>query len=273
MRVVEVHLDAHIGCRCGEVPEGEGVVTVQEDGDGRGLGADPRDIGSRRERPDLERAIRVSDELSLQLFEVDPPILVLVDDDDVGDGLAPGDLVGVVLVRSDEDDWALGWGDMGAQIISRVEVGREAQVHDLDELVDRASRTGATKEDDVFFEVASSGVGDDVACFFSKASRLQARPARLGVRVGVEGQDLITDILLDEVQCAPGGGVVGISQASWAVRPFDGALFSEDRLPDASDECLASRWSVHGLSLAVRTGGPSLLYSSARLLGASGRCV
>ena len=42
--------------------------------------------------------------------EVDVAVGVLADRDDVGDRLAPGQLVGVVLVRPDEHDRPLGRG-------------------------------------------------------------------------------------------------------------------------------------------------------------------
>jgi hypothetical protein len=55
------------------------------------------------------------------------PVGVLADGDDVGDRLAPGQLVGVVLEGADEDDRPLSRRDLLAQVVAVVEVARDAQ--------------------------------------------------------------------------------------------------------------------------------------------------
>ena len=84
---------------------------------------------------------RVRDELRLELREVDVAVGVLGDRHDVGDRLAPGQLVGVVLERPDEHHRPLVGRDRAAEVVAVVEVGREAQVEDADQLVDRAGRS------------------------------------------------------------------------------------------------------------------------------------
>ena len=89
-----------------------------------------------RERPDLERPVGVPLQLGGELGLVDVPVGVLADRDDVGDRLAPGELVGVVLEGADEDDRPLGRRDLGGEVVAVVELGRDAQAEDADELVD-----------------------------------------------------------------------------------------------------------------------------------------
>ena len=124
---------------------------------------------------------------------------VLGDDDDVGDRLAPRQLVGVVLERADEHHRPLPGGICCGQVVPVVEVGGEPQVHDADQLVDRAGRARAA-EDHARLVVAADGVVDDLARVLAEARRLQAGARRLGVRVGVARQDLVADEVLDEAR-------------------------------------------------------------------------
>ena len=82
--------------------------------------------------PTFSGRSRVADELGLEVGEVDPPVGVLADRDDVGARLPPRQLVGVVLVGADEHDRPRG-----------------VEVEQPDELVDRARRAGAAEDDDV----------------------------------------------------------------------------------------------------------------------------
>ncbi len=107
LRADRLHLDPHVRGRGGEIPEREGAVTVQQVGDRARVREDPRHVGGGGERSDLQRPRRMADELGLERREVDMAVRVLGDDDDVGDRLAPRQLVRVVLERPDEDDRAL----------------------------------------------------------------------------------------------------------------------------------------------------------------------
>ena len=106
-----VHLDVDVGRAGGEVPEAERAVLVEQVGDALGVGDDAGDVGGGGEGADLERPVGVALELLAEVVEGDPAVGVLVDGDDVGDGLAPADLVGVVLEGADEDDRTLVGGD------------------------------------------------------------------------------------------------------------------------------------------------------------------
>ena len=68
----------------------------------------------------------MSGQLRLQLPLVDVAVVVLMDHDHVGDRLAPGELVRVVLVRTDEDDRSVRRGNHSGQVVAVVEVGRDA---------------------------------------------------------------------------------------------------------------------------------------------------
>ena len=140
------HVDPHVGGGRGEVPEGERSVVVEQRADRPPVGDDPGDVGGGREAADLERPAGVTDQLLLQVAQVDVPVGVLVDDDHVGDRLAPGQLVGVVLVGPDEDDRPLRGRDPLREPVAVVEVGRDAQVEHVDQPVDRAGRAGAAED-------------------------------------------------------------------------------------------------------------------------------
>ena len=58
--------------------------------------------------------------------------------------------------------------------------------------------------------------------------RLQAGARALGVRVGVAGEHLVADEVLDEGQGAARGGVVGVGDAAWAVGPVHHLVVADD---------------------------------------------
>ncbi len=96
------HVDRDVGRRRRKVPQRHRTVFVQECRHRHGVGDDARDVGCRRERPDERRSVGVPDEFAFEMFEADVAVGVLVDDHQVGDRLAPGQLVGMMLVWSDE---------------------------------------------------------------------------------------------------------------------------------------------------------------------------
>ena len=128
------------GAAAAKIPEGERAVAVEEIGDAVRVGDDPGHVRRRRERPDPQRPVRVADELLLEARDIDVPVLVLGDHDDVGERLAPGQLVRVMLERPDEDHRALALGDVRRQAVAAVEIGGQPQVEDADQLVDRSRR-------------------------------------------------------------------------------------------------------------------------------------
>ena len=108
----------------------------------------PVTLEAARERADLQRPLGVLLQLLGELLLVDPTVGVLVDGDDVGDGLAPGDLVGVVLVGAEEHHRALGRRDVRGQVVLVVEGRRDPQAEHADQLGDRAGAARAGEEHD-----------------------------------------------------------------------------------------------------------------------------
>ena len=101
--------------------------------------------------------------------------------------------------------------------------------------------------------VAPDRVPDDPPRLGPEARRLEARARRLGVRVGVERQDRVAQVVLDERQAAAGGGVVGVGDAADAERARHRLVVADDRGADQLDE--AGRVRSPGVRRgAVRAG-------------------
>ncbi len=149
-------------------------MAMEQHGDGSRVGVDAGHVGGRREGADAERPVGEPGELIGQVPEVDVAVGVLADGHDLGDRLTPGQLVGVVLEGADEDDGTCLDRDVAAQAEARVEVGRDAQVEDADELVHRGRRARATEDDRVLVPVGVHGFADDVAGVLSVARGLAA---------------------------------------------------------------------------------------------------
>jgi hypothetical protein len=120
---------------------------VQQGRDRAGVGQDACHVGGGREAADQQRAPRVPVQLAIQVGHVDVAVGVLADDHDVGDGLAPRKLVGVVFVRADEDHRPFGLRDPPGQPVLLVQPGRDAQLEDADQLVHRRGRPGPAEDD------------------------------------------------------------------------------------------------------------------------------
>ena len=118
----------------------------------------------------------MGDELRLEPGQVDPAVVVLGDDHDVGQRLAPGQLVAVVLVRPDEHDRTLAGGHLGGQVVAVVEVGRDADLEAVEELVDGPRRSGSREQDDVVLRRRADRLADDPPGILAEAGRLEARP-------------------------------------------------------------------------------------------------
>ena len=98
-----VHVDREIGPGGGVVPARLRAVAVQGDRHLVDIGHDPGHVRRGGEAAQLHPPVGVAAQLVLEVLEVDPAVVVLADGDDVGDGLAPRKLVGMVLVGPDED--------------------------------------------------------------------------------------------------------------------------------------------------------------------------
>ena len=133
---------------------------------------------------------RVGHQLGGEFCLVDVTVGVLVDGDHVGDGLAPGQLVGVVLEGPDEHDRTLRRRNRSCQVVAVLEVGGDPQAEDADQLVDGCGRPGAGEDDDSLGVAADCPV-DDLAGVLAQPARLEAGAAGLGVGVGVAGEHLV----------------------------------------------------------------------------------
>ena len=181
----------------------------------------------------------------------DVAVEVLRDNDDVGDRLAPRQLVGMVLVGPDEDDRSGVGRDVLREVVGVLELAGDAQAEDPDQLVDcsGAARSG---EDDDCVLVAADGVPDDGSRVFTQPGRLQAGAGRLGVRVGVTGEHFVADEVLDERQGAAGSGVVGVGHPTRAIGTRQDLVVADDALADG-----AQQRAGHGDRIAPGFGFPS----------------
>ena len=210
-------------------------MPVQQRGDRRGVGDDAGHVRRRGERADPQWTVVVPVQLDLQSVQVDVAVRVLRDHHDVRDGLAPGQLVGVVLVRADEHDRPLVRRDRAGQVPAVVELRRHPQPEDADHLVDRAGAAGAAEHDDGLL-VTAHRVPDDRPGVLAQPGRLQAGAAGLGVRVGVAREDLGADEVLQEPEGPAGRGVVRVRHPARPVRSGHHLVVPDDRLADAAQQ-------------------------------------
>jgi len=144
----------------------------------------------------------------------------------------------VVLVGTDEDDRSLAGGDQRRQAVPLLEPLWNAEAERTHDLVDRAGGAGTAEEHDIVLRAPDGGV-HDAARVVAQAHRLQASGQRLGVRVGVQRQDLVADEVLDEAQRPAGGGVVGVHDALGPERSRQDEVVPDHRTPDQLDERVA----------------------------------
>lgn len=217
-----------------------------------GVGDDAGDVGGRGEAADAQRTVAKPAQVGLEVVEVDVTVDVLADRHHVRDRLSPGQLVAVVLERSDEDHRALVRGDVVGQAVAAVEVGGEAQVQGGDQPVDRAGRPRPAEQHDVLLTRADR-LTDDLASVLAKAGRLQAGARALGVGVAVERQHGGADEVLDEVQRAARRRVVGVGDAPRTVGAVEHLALTDHPAPHALDQPLAARH--HGKERATAAPG------------------
>ena len=175
---------------------------VQQRRDAVGVADDPGHVAGCGERADLQRTRMVANELFLQDRGVNVAVHVLGNDDDISDRLPPGQVVGVMLERPDEDHRAFTGGDGVAEMVTVFQCGRDTQPEDADQFVDR---TGAARscEDHDGFGVAADSVEDDGTGVFAQPGRLQTGSAGLSVCVGVAGQYLVADKVPRKLNARP----------------------------------------------------------------------
>ena len=211
-------------------------MAVEQDGDRAHIAQDAGHVRGCRERADLQRPVDELDERGLEPVDVDPAVPVLRDHDEVGQRLAPRQLIAVVLVGPDEHDRALGHRDRGTQVIPVIEVGRQPDLQAVDQLVDRARGPRAGEQDDVVGAVRADGISDDPAGILAELRRLPAGPRRFGMGVAVEREDRLADEVLDEGERPTRGRVVGVGDPTQPERPEDGFVLPDDAGLDRLDE-------------------------------------
>ena len=162
--------------------------------------------------------------LALELVDVETATGVFADHDHVRHRLAPRQLVGMVLVGADEHDRPLA----------------AAEPEHPDQRVDRGRRARTAEQHDVLVGAAHRAV-DDAAGVFPQRRGVQARGGRLGVRVRVQRQHALADVVLDERQCAARGRVVGIHQPPRTERPIQDGIVTDHGTADPIDEMLGLR--------------------------------
>ena len=222
------HLDRDVRRRRREIPERQSAVPVQQDRDRADVADDAGDVRRRREGADLQRPIRVGDELRLEAREVDPSVVVLRNHDDIRQRLAPGQLVAVVLVGADEDDRARRDGDRRPQVVAIVEACREPDLEAVDEPVDGAGGARAGEQHHVVGRRAADCLADDPARILPEAAGLQPGARGLGVGVRVEREHRLANEVLDERERAAGGRVIGIRDATQPEGPSHRLVLADD---------------------------------------------
>ena len=217
-RVDPVHRQVDVRRRGGEVPERQRAVLVEQRGQAGDVADDAGDVGGRRERADLERPVGVLLELVGEERLVDVPVGVLGTDHDVGDRLAPRQLVGVVLERPDEHDRPQVRRDVVGEAVLVLEGRGDPQAEDADQLGDRAGAARAG-EDHRAVVVRPARLVHQSPRVLAQPRGLQAGAARLGVGVRVAGEHLVPDEVLEEADRAAGRRVVGVRHPSRPERP------------------------------------------------------
>ena len=142
--------------------------------------------------------------------------------------------------------------DQRHQVVAVVELGRDPQPEDADQLVDGGGAAGAG-EDHRGGLVAADVVADQAAGVLAQPRGLQPGAAGLGVGVGVAGQDLMADEVLDEAEAASRRRVVGVRDATRSVGSGHHLVVADDRRPDPFEQwrCSpagSSRHCSHGMA-------------------------
>ena len=208
---------------------------MQHRGNGTAVGQDPGHVRGRRETADQQRAAREAGQLLFEIGQVHMPVGILADDDDVGNRLAPGQLIGVMLVRPYKDNGSLRLRNSRGELETFVQPGRDAQLQNPDQLVHRCRRPGPAEDDQVVIG-AADGIPDDPAGVLAQPRRLQPGSRALGMGVRIARQDRVADEVLDEVQCPPRRGVVRVGDAAQAERTVDQLALADDAPPDPLEQ-------------------------------------
>ena len=252
-----VHVDPDVGCRGGVVEKGERVVSMQQAGDLVDGGAHAGDVGGGGEGADAQSPpVGRLLEQGLEVAQVDAAVGGQPHLDDGRQPLAPGDLVRVVLVGTDEDHRlvrpAVGSKGLGTaaekavqQVVEQRPAGRRQL--DADQLLHAVDRGGGPVAA-AYDAPVRAGVDrrlDQRLGLVQQGRRDPPAGVVLGVAVGVEPLKPL-QVVLDEVKPPPRGRVVRVDHAPRAERRLHRGVDADDL---AAQEAGVDLLSVHGDSL------------------------
>ena len=179
----------------------------------------------------------MADQLLLEVVEVDVAVVILGDRHHVGNRLPPGNLIGVVFERTDEDHRSIIGGDRIGQVVPIVQRRWHSKAEDPDQPVDGIGRPAAAEHDGMLFGGPDAPT-DDLPRLLAEPGCLEAGARRFGVRVGVTGQHHLPQVVLDEGQGATRRGVVGVDHGLGTERTIDHFIATDHRFPDVFDQLL-----------------------------------
>ncbi len=212
------------------VPHSQRPETVQQRGNRIDVGDDAGDVRCGGESPDAQRALRILTQPGEQIVLVDPTARILADRHHLGAGLAPRQLVGVVLEGTHEHHRAL---RVRHRTGTRGTAG--TQPEQSDELVDRGRRTRPAEQHNVVVPCSHRAM-DDLPGLFPCLGGESPGDGGLRVGVAVRGQHPEPDQVLDEVKRSARRGVIGIGEATRAERAVDQVAVADQPVPDPDQQ-------------------------------------
>ena len=239
------HVDLHVGTARRVVEAGDGAVPMEQAGDVVDRGDHPRHVGRRAEGADARTPGegRVPQE-RFEVLEGDPAVGSQVDGDHGGQALAPGDLVRVVLVGTQEDHRLLAF-EVLVEPLRRVLPGPvpdrledapargRAEGHPEDALQARDGPGGAVAARHHLPPGAGPDrVLDDGLGLLQQVGHAPARHVVLGVGVRVVALQA-HEVALDEEEAAPAGGVVGVDEHPLAEGGLEHGVHADDLVAEA----------------------------------------
>ena len=230
----------------------------------------PVTLEAAENEPILSGRSACSDELGGEERLVDVPVGVLGADHDVGDRLAPRQLVGVVLERADEDDRPL----VGRDVVGEVRAGPRAPRGSAGRGCRSAWRSRRCCPSPAKITAQSSsaphGLVHQPPRVLAQPRGLQAGAARLGVGVGVAGEHLAPDEVLEEADRAAGRRVVGVRHPTRPERARHHVVVADHRLPDPAQQRSLDRTV---LPSAMVEGSPVPREPICRRASSAGSCA
>ena len=156
-------------------------------------------------------------------------------DHHIGNALAPGQLVGVVLIGANKNHRSLLRQNKAVQVRIIREAFGQAQVQHVNQLVHRR-RSARSAEDHFIFGGTVHCLPDNLAGLLTKQGSLGASKGGFGVGVSVVGQHVVANEVFDKRQRAPRGGVIRIDQRPNAKGRIDGGVITNNGIADLLDK-------------------------------------